>query len=408
MSSEASTGGTERYREPTVEELRRELAEARRREAATAEVLRVISTSAADVQPVFDTIVRSAVTLCNGGFSGLFQFDGELVHLVAQHNWSPEALEEAIRIFPAPPNRVIAGCAILKRAVVHVPDVELDPELQHAALPRAIGWRGSLFVPMLRDGDPIGAIVVTRSQPGHFSDSEIELLKTFADQAVIAIENKRLFEAEQARTREVTERTHALAEALHHQTATSEVLNVISRSPTNLQPVFDTIVKSAVRLCGALLGALYKFDGELLHVVAHHNYTPEALNALQRVYPARPSRALFTARSILERAVVHIPDVEAHDPDHKFQALSRAISVRSGLYVPMLREGSAIGVIAGEATSLRSSPRICAPLLRAWLQTRAPGRPANRQRAPAQRVARGAAAADRHRRCAKSHQPLGV
>src|SRR5262245_15831335 len=199
-----------------------------------------------------------------------------------------------------------------------------------------------------------------------------------------------------------------LSEAHQREAATAEVLNIISRSPTDLQPVFDTIVKSAVRLCGARLGAFYTFDGELLHVVAHHNYTPEALNALQRVYPARPSRTLFTGRAILERAVVHIPDVEAHDPDHKFQALSRAISVRSGLYVPMLREGSAIGVIAGEATSLRSSPRICAPLLRAWLQTRAPGRPANRQRAPAQRVARGAAAADRHRRCAKSHQPLGV
>ena len=105
MSSEASTGGTEQYREPTVEELKRELAEARRREAATAKVLRVISTSAANVQPVFDTIVRSAVTLCNGRFSGLFQFDGELVHLVAQHHFPPEALEEAHRIFPAPPNR---------------------------------------------------------------------------------------------------------------------------------------------------------------------------------------------------------------------------------------------------------------------------------------------------------------
>ena len=109
MPSAASTAGTEQYREPKVEELKRELAEARRREAATAEVLRVIGTSATNVQPVFDTIVRSAVTLCNGLFSGLFQFDGELVHLVAQHNWPPEALEEAHRVVPAPPNRLITG-----------------------------------------------------------------------------------------------------------------------------------------------------------------------------------------------------------------------------------------------------------------------------------------------------------
>ena len=143
MATETSTiDGSQSF-----EELRRELAEARRREAATAEVLRVISTSATNVQPVFDTIVRSAVILCNGLFSGLFQFDGELVHLVAQHNWPPEALEEAHRVVPAPPNRLITGRAILKRAVVHVPDVELDPELQHAALPRLIGWRSGLFVP---------------------------------------------------------------------------------------------------------------------------------------------------------------------------------------------------------------------------------------------------------------------
>src|SRR5262249_8411082 len=119
-----------------------------------------------------------------------------------------------------------------------------------------------------------------------------------------------------------------------------------SRSPTDLQPVFDTIVKSAVRLCDAMLGALYKFDGELMHVVAHHNYTPEAHSALQRVFPTRPSRALFAGRAILEREIVHIPDVEIHDPDHKYQALSRAIGVRSGLYVPILGEGSPIGVIA--------------------------------------------------------------
>jgi signal transduction histidine kinase len=141
---------------------------------------------------------------------------------------------------------------------------------------------------------------------------------------------------------------------LGHQTATSEVLNIISRYPTDLQPVFDTIIKSAVRLCDTLLGALYKFDGELIHVVAHHNYTPEALNALQHVYPTRPSRALFTGRAILEREVVHIPDVEMHDLDHKYQALSRAIGVRSGLYVPMLREGSPIGVIAVARSALGS------------------------------------------------------
>jgi len=268
MPFETSTGGTEQCREPTVEDLRRELAEARRREVATAEVLRVISTSATNAHTVFATIVRSAVTLCNGLFSGLFQFDGKLVHLVAQHNWSPEALDEAHRIFPAPPNRIIAARAILKGTVVHIPDVELDPDRHQHSLPRAIGWRSGLFVPMLRDGAPIGVIVVTRPQPGQFSNSEIELLKTFADQAVIAIENTRLFEEVQTRTRELTERTQELTETLEYQTATSEVLSVISRSPTNVQAVFETIAKSAARLCSALNCFVYRFDGKLVHFAA--------------------------------------------------------------------------------------------------------------------------------------------
>src|SRR6266446_9354220 len=135
-----------------------------------------------------------------------------------------------------------------------------------------------------------------------------------------------------------------LADALEQQTATSEILRVISQSQTDVQPVFDTIVRSAVKLCDGLFSALYQFDGELLHRVAQHNYTPEALEASDRVFPARPTRALGVGRAILERAVVHMPDVDA-DPEHQYQALSRVIGARSSLWVPMLREGAPIGVI---------------------------------------------------------------
>src|SRR5262249_2212463 len=141
----------------------------------------------------------------------LYQFDGELLHLVAQHNYTPEALEAAHRVFPARPTRALfTGRTILERAVVHIPDVEHDPEHQHQALRRAIGWRSGLFVPMLRDGAPIGVIEVARAEPGPFSDGEIALLKTFADQAVIAVENVRLFTELQARTGELTQSVEKL------------------------------------------------------------------------------------------------------------------------------------------------------------------------------------------------------
>ena len=183
-----------------------ELDEAHRREAATAEILSVISRSRIEVQSVFDTIVKSAVRLCDGLFSGVYQFDGEVLHHVAHHNYTPEALEEVQRKFPARPTREFGtGRAILEGAVVHIPDVEVDPEYRNQPLSRAVGMRSGLFVPMLRDGAPVGVILVARAEPGAFSDSQINLLKSFADQAVIAIENARLFEAEQARTRELTE-----------------------------------------------------------------------------------------------------------------------------------------------------------------------------------------------------------
>src|ERR1700736_3132436 len=210
----------------------RELAEAREQQAATSEILRVISSSPSDVQPVFDTIVRSAVRLCDGVIGAVNPFDGELTHVGALHNYTPEALAAVQRMYPMRPGRQqLTGRAILSRTIVHLPDVLSDPEYA-PDIALAGGWRGGLAVPMIRNEAVIGVILVMRAQAGPFSQEQIELLKTFADQAAIAIENVRLFEAEQARTRE-------LGEALEQQTASSEVLRVISSSPGQLDPVFD-------------------------------------------------------------------------------------------------------------------------------------------------------------------------
>jgi len=323
-----------------------QVTEALEQQTATSEILRVISHSPTDVQPVFDAIAESSVRLCSADYGSACGLEGDMIHLVAQHGQTTHWLETAARLFPHRLNRdLTAGWAMLDRDVVHVEDMQNDARFPASqALARTMGYRTALSVPMLRDSGPAGAIVVFRQEDRRFTDAEIALLRTFADQAVIAIENVRLFKELQEKNRALTDAHAQVTESLEQQTATGEILRVISRSQTDVQPVFDTIVRSAVRLCDGLFSALYQFDGELLHRVAQHNYTPEALEASDRVFPARPTRDLGAGRAILERALVHMPDVEV-DPEHQHQALSRAIGARSSLWVPMLREGAPIGVI---------------------------------------------------------------
>ena len=317
---------------PEDRQLEQRLAEALEQQTATREILRVISSSPTGVQPVFDTIVRSVVRLCEGLFSALFRFDGELIHQVAQHNFTPEGLEEVRRLYPARPSRAHGSArAILECAVVHIPDVELDPEYQHRSLTRAVGFRSGLFVPMLREGDPIGVIMVARAEPGPFSDSQIELLKTFADQAVIAIEKVRMFKEMETRNRD-------LVETLEQQTATSEILRVISSSQTDVQPVFDAIAAAATRLCAAENSGVFLFDGTLIRFAAHHRWTAEHLAAIHQAFPRSPGPGSVTARAILTRAVAHSADISV-DPEYEVSSLVDA-GFRAVLSVPMLRDAS--------------------------------------------------------------------
>ncbi len=232
--------------------IRKELSESLDREMATNEILRVISSSPTDVQPVFDTIAQSAARLCKAQFCHVFRFDGEFMHFAASHGLTSEGVEAIRTRGPSAPGRAGAAArSILSGTVEEIPDVHADPDYEHGHAAKIINYRSIVAVPMLKDGRPIGAIAMARSQIGRFPDWQIKLLKTFADQAVIAIENVRSFHEVQARSRE-------LGESLEQQTATSEVLGVISSSPGELEPVFQTMLANAARLCDASYGALCK------------------------------------------------------------------------------------------------------------------------------------------------------
>jgi two-component system, NtrC family, sensor kinase len=311
----------------------RDLTETLEQQTATSEILRAIAASPTDLQPMLDAIAENAARVCGAADGVVHLVEGDELPLVAHYGSIGAEITPLGHRFPRNRDSVV-GRTVIDGQTVHVEDVEATDKGEFPLskeIGRQTGQRTVLGTPLLREGTVIGALLIRRLEVRPFTEKQIALLRTFADQAVIAIENVRLF--------------NETKEALEQQTATAEILRVISRSQTDVQPVFDTIVRSAVRLCDGLFSALYRFDGELIHPVAQHNYTPEALAELRRMFPARPTRAHGGGRAILERAVVLIPDVEL-DPEFQHRALSRAIGWRSGLFVPMLREGVPIGAIA--------------------------------------------------------------
>ncbi|MDJ0957892.1 MAG: GAF domain-containing protein [Arenicellales bacterium] len=314
-----------------------DLTEALDQQAATNAILDVISDAPGDLQSVFDMIARSAKRLCHARFCGVFQFDGETLHLVAHYGISRSGLKTYKQEFPRPPGRETAiGRAVLSGGIVHIPDVKTDLEYG-STLVRTVNYRSVVAVPMLRNGRPIGGIAVLRSVAEPFPERQIELLKTFADQASIAILNTHLFQQIQASNRD-------LSEALAYQTATSEVLRLIASSPTELQPVFDTIARSAKELCDGQFSGVFQYDGEIMHLVAHHGLPSEAVKEYLKVHPRPPGRDTAIGRAISERTIAHIRDVQA-DPEYGPMALARASDMRSIVAVPMLREGNPIGGI---------------------------------------------------------------
>jgi GAF domain-containing protein len=312
-------------------------------QTATAEILRVISSSPTDVQPVFDSIAKNGTTLCAAAWGAVIRFDGQLLTLMAQHNMTHSELELLSRTYPRTPTRGRAtGRAIIDRRTVHVPDIREDPDYL-SPFQQALGFRTVLAVPMLRDGEPIGVLALWRREVRPFTDQQIALMETFADQAVIAIENVRLFTELQQKNEALTVAHAQVTDALDQQTATSEILRVISSSPTDVQPVFDAIVGTGVHLCEAAYGFLARYDGVSMAMVAHFGATNEEIETVLRLYPMAPTLDSLGGRTILERAVVHIHDVR-NEPTYGPRVIQDA-GWRTGLGVPLLQQGAAIGLL---------------------------------------------------------------
>ena len=319
-----------------------ELRESLQQQTATADVLKVISRATFDLQTVLQTLVESAARLCDADKATITRQKGEVFYRAVAYGFSAEFLDY-VRSIPIVPERgSVHGRTLLEGKVVHIADVLADPEYTFVEAQRLGDFRTVLGVPMLREGIPIGALALTRSEVRPFTDKQIELVSTFADQAVIAIENVRLFEAEQQRTRELTE-------SLDQQTATSEVLQVISSSPGDLQPVFASMLEKAVRICGAKFGTLYLHEAGGLCLMAAHD-VPPGFSEARRGSLTQPAPGGALEGVTRTKRTVQITDLattQAYAERHPRMVEAVEIGgIRTIVAVPMLKDNELVGVIA--------------------------------------------------------------
>ena len=321
-----------------------ETKESLQQQTATADVLKVISRSAFDLQTVLDTLVEFATRLCEAQDAIIFLPSGQAYRAEALHGYSTEH-HKFIKSNPIAIDRgSVVGRTAIDKHVVHISDVLADPNYTRHDAQRMAGYRTALGVPLLREGNVAGVIFLTRTKPQPFTQKQIELVSTFADQAVIAIENVRLFDEVQARTED-------LRGSLQQQTATAEVLKVISRSAFDLETVLRTLVESAARLCEADKGTITRQKDGTFYRAESFGFSREFMDHVKDI-PVVPDRGSATGRALLEGAVIHIPDLQS-DPDYHFDEALRLGDYRTLLSVPMMREGTPIGVV----TLTRSEPR---------------------------------------------------
>ncbi len=312
-----------------------DLTEALQQQTATADVLKIISRSVFDLDSVLNTLCKSATDLCRATGGNIHLRDGDVFRVAAQVGW-PETFKDYMRAHPLKAGREsVVGRAVQTGAVAHIPDVLDDPDYAIMAGQKMAGYRALIGVPLIRDGEVIGAFSLGRETPGPFAPREMEVVRTFADQAVMAIGNVRLFDEVQQRNRELTE-------ALEQQTATSAILRVIASSPTDIQPVLNTVAESAAKLCEAydVAIALRDEDGVSLANAAHFGTIPIRARKLPigRDWPA--------GRAFVDRQPVHVPDLADAAEEFPFgHAMAVESGFRSSLAVPLLREGEAIGII---------------------------------------------------------------
>ena len=321
-----------------------ELRESLQRQTATADVLKVISRSTFDLQTVLQTLVESAARLCDADNATITREKNGTFFRAESYGFSPEFMDYVQHIPIKPEKGSASGRSLLEGQVVHIADVKTDPEYTWTEAQRLGDFRTILAVPMLREAVPTGVLTLARSDVRPFTDKQIELVTTFADQAAIAIENVRLFDVVQKRTEE-------LAESLHQQTATSDVLKVISRSTFDLQTVLDTLVESASRLCEADMASINRERDGVYRQAASYGFTAE-MQAYMSNHPIAAGQGSIVGRAVMDGATIHIPDVLA-DPEYKMTEAATLGGVHTMLGVPLLREGTPIGVIVLQRKAVR-------------------------------------------------------
>jgi GAF domain-containing protein len=318
-----------------------ELRESLQQQTATADVLKVISRSTFDLTMVLDTLVNSAARLCRAEKANIALLRDDIVDYVAQVGFPSDFLKYMQSLRLKVQRGSISGRAALDGKIVHVPDVLADPEFVLLDAQKVGGFRTALGVPLMREGTPIGTMFLSRATVEPFTEQQIELVTTFADQAVIAIENTRLLDE--------------LRQSLQQQTATADVLKIISRSTFDLKTVLNTLVESAARLCEADMASVPRVTGGILDHFASYGYSPAFHEFLQN-NPTSPGRGTVSGRAVLEGRTVHIPDVLA-DPEYDYGEGQKVGGYRTLLGVPLMREGAAVGALVLG----RAAPRLFTP-----------------------------------------------